>query len=96
MHKIREIKENLDKLLENEEIIWMLRYRIQWLREGDQNTSLFHTKASTRSRKNKISRIKDSNGVWQEDENNNSSVAISYFKNLFKASDYSFFFLIPC
>jgi len=51
-----------------EEDMWQQRSRNYWLKSGDRNTSFFHTKASNKHQRNIISRIKNSNNVWQEDE----------------------------
>jgi phage-related minor tail protein len=38
-HEIkRNIEKELDKLLEQEEVYWKQRSRINWLKEGDRNT----------------------------------------------------------
>jgi hypothetical protein len=54
----------MDELLHREEVMWMQRSRISWLREGDKNTSFFHNKASGRARKNKILKLKKEDGSF--------------------------------
>ena len=57
-------------ILEGEEIKWLQRSRVNWLRESDTNTSLFHAKASQRKKRNKIESITDSAGSvceWGEE-----------------------------
>lgn len=44
---------NIYNLLEEEEILWKKRSRIQWLLEGDKNIKFLHAKASQRNKKNK-------------------------------------------
>ena len=46
--------------------MWLQRSRIAWLKEGDRNTSYFHRQAARRARKNRIKKLKDSNGEWCE------------------------------
>lgn len=63
---IKDLEEELSKLLEAEELIWKQRARITWLKECDHNTYFFHAKASQRRRK--ILHLKDHKGNWHEEE----------------------------
>jgi hypothetical protein len=60
----KRIAMEMNELLYREEMMWLQRSRISWLKEGDQNTNFFHRKAVWRSRKNKIKKLKADNGQW--------------------------------
>lgn len=56
------IKLELQNLLEQEDLKWRQRAKVEWLRNRDQNTRYFHVCANQRNRRNKIEQILDSNG----------------------------------
>jgi hypothetical protein len=62
--KILAAKRELDEILYKEEMMWLQRSRITWLREGDRNTKYFHRKAMWRAKKNKIRSLKKEDGSW--------------------------------
>lgn len=80
---IKTISSRLDEILLREEIMWKQRSRINWLREGDQNTRYFHRKASGRSKKNKISRLKRADGSFAIDEEEILSKTHLFFNELY-------------
>ncbi|KAM0834414.1 hypothetical protein ACQ4PT_063618 [Festuca glaucescens] len=80
---IRRISDHMNELLYREEMLWMQRLRINWLKEGDRNTKYFHQKAVWRARKNKIKCLKDDDGVWKDTPSDMERMASSYFKDLF-------------
>lgn len=61
--EIRNITDKMNELLYQEEMMWLQRSRITWLKEGDRNTKYFQSKAVWRARKNKIRELTDSIGV---------------------------------
>ena len=58
---------------------------MSWLKHGDKNTKIFHSKASQRRQRNYIEGIKDANGVWVEEVEVVAEVASDYFMNIFNA-----------
>ena len=86
VEKISNAKKELNVLLEREEIFWKQRSRINWLKEGDENTKFFHARATQRFRKNNIRGLMDDLGNWQSNAESISTTAINYFESLFTSS----------
>ncbi|KAL0443866.1 UNVERIFIED_CONTAM: hypothetical protein Slati_2109300 [Sesamum latifolium] len=80
------IRMELDGLKQDEECMWKQRSRVDWLRNGDKNTSFFHARASKRKLINEILRIKDGHGQWREKEEDMQEVLLNYFSKLFESS----------
>ncbi|KAM0890726.1 hypothetical protein ACQ4PT_026820 [Festuca glaucescens] len=80
---IRQETDHMNELLYREEMLWMQRSRINWLKEGDRNTRFFHQKAVWRARKNRIKKLKDDAGMSKDTPSDMERMATSYFKELF-------------
>jgi hypothetical protein len=63
---IRETTDTMNELLYREEMLWLQRSRISWLKEGDRNTKFFHRKAVWRARRNQIKSLLDVDGVVRD------------------------------
>ena len=83
--EIRRITDLMNELLYREEMMWLQRSRITWLKEGDRNTKYFHSKAVWRARKNKIRKLMDDFGNVHEDPASMHHLATDYFRNLYTA-----------
>jgi hypothetical protein len=77
--EIRRVTDHMNELLYREEMMWMQRSRVDWLKEGDRNTKFFHSKAIWRARKNKIKRLCDDEGGWHDNHDAMGRVATTYF-----------------
>ena len=55
-------------VLDQKRDLWMLKFRINWLVQGDCNTSFYHVSALARRKRNHIASVKDKRGVWLTDE----------------------------
>ena len=76
------MKKLLHDLCDKEEKMWYQRSRIQWLKDGDQNTLFFHGSATQRKRQNFIKGLWDDQGVMQEDEVAVSAILVEYYSKL--------------
>ncbi|GJY42613.1 hypothetical protein Tco_0430826, partial [Tanacetum coccineum] len=53
---------------------------------GDKNTRFFHTRATSRNKRNSILRLKDEDGRWVENADHVCDLVSAYFSNLFSSS----------
>ncbi|GJY49333.1 reverse transcriptase [Tanacetum coccineum] len=53
---------------------------------GDKNTRFFHTRATSRNKRNSILRLKDEDGRWVENADDVCDLVSVYFSNLFSSS----------
>ncbi|KAK2649046.1 hypothetical protein Ddye_016535 [Dipteronia dyeriana] len=80
---IRNVEGEMDKLLEQEEAYWRQRSRDLWLKKGDQNSSYFHSKASTRRVRSNISGLHDGLNCWSDNKGDIVHIVEQYFDGLF-------------
>ena len=73
-------------MLDNEEIKWNQRSRVQWLTLGDRNIKYFYHKASQRRKKKEIGGLLDGEGNWCEEKTDIANIVVSYFKELYSTS----------
>jgi hypothetical protein len=71
-------------LLALEESKWHLKSRETWLKEGDNNSKLFHRSAHFQNNLNSIVEIKDKDGVVVSSHEEIAEAEKSYFYNHFK------------
>ena len=86
-NEIREVSDHMQELLYREEMLWMQRSRIDWLRNGDRNTKFFQNRAKWRARRNKVKRLIDAAGCSHGDSKVMGGMATSFFENLFTRDD---------
>ncbi|KAH9727251.1 hypothetical protein KPL70_008594 [Citrus sinensis] len=84
------LKQKLEELLSQEELLWYQKSRRDWISYGDRNTSFFHQKTITRRARNRINAIKDDRDTWLYDTHDIKSHAVSFFSTLYE-SDQAFY-----
>lgn len=62
---------------------WLRLSRVNWLKEGDANTTFFHRTTLQRRRENKLLKLKAEDGLWVEGDRHISCLVDDYFKSLF-------------
>ncbi|KAL9681842.1 hypothetical protein QQ045_013631 [Rhodiola kirilowii] len=77
---------SVDQWLLREEVLWLQRSRISWLKFGDRNTKFFHACANQRRKKNWIKELRDARGNRFSDRNKITSMAAEYFDDIFSPS----------
>ena len=84
--RVRELKEEINILLDREARMWSQRSRTLWLKNGDNNTKFFHCWATKRHRKNKIRGIMDENNTWRVELEKITLVLVNYYREIFSTS----------
>ncbi|XP_021754992.1 uncharacterized protein LOC110720298 [Chenopodium quinoa] len=77
------LRKELDEILDREEMLWYQKSRITWLQEGDKNTTFFHLSTIVRRWKNKVSALKNKDGLWVQDKCEIQNIIVEFFSNLF-------------
>lgn len=83
---IKEYEEELEVVWSREERFWLQRSRIKWLWWGDRNTKFFHQRTLMRRQRNRVTRLKDENGMWLEEEEQIAERIKGYFQELFTSN----------
>ncbi|KAK9741349.1 hypothetical protein RND81_03G099000 [Saponaria officinalis] len=67
------LRKKLDEVLDEEEILWYHKSRVEFLRDGDRNTS----------GRNKINALKNDQGVWVDNKAEVKQLVVEYYKRLY-------------
>lgn len=78
-HEEIKVVDRIVELNHREEIMWKQRSQIMWLTVGDKNTRFFHLRASQRTRKNHIAKLKKLDGQYTEDDNEIGKLITSFY-----------------
>jgi hypothetical protein len=77
----------ISELLSREETMERQRSRVEWLQEGDRNTSFFQAKSKERAKTNHISSLKRPDGLVVTDQEELEVVAKDFYGDLFTAQE---------
>ena len=55
-------------ILSQEEELWALKFRVNWMIQGDRNTAFYHVSTLVRRKRNRIVAMKNAAGEWMSEE----------------------------
>jgi len=73
-------------VLNQEEEIWALKSRVNWLVQGDRNSNFYHVSTLVRRKRNRILAIKDSVGEWIFEERDVKEYIRNGFEGIYTSS----------
>jgi hypothetical protein len=81
----RQIMARMFEMLSREEIMERQRARLDWLKDGDRNTSMFQAKSWARAKRNKIMALKREDGSMATEQVEIEEIATNFYRQLFSA-----------
>ncbi|OMO88470.1 reverse transcriptase [Corchorus capsularis] len=78
----KQLQTDFIDILRQEETLWAMKSRIDWLKDGDKNTKFFHLTTKVRRKCNRIVALKDNVGNWLYNDDCKKHV-IDFFSNLY-------------
>ena len=82
----KELVKEFDTILSQEEELWALKSRVNWMIQGDRNTTFYHVSTLVRRKRNQILAIKNSVGDWINEENGIKEFIRARFMDTFTSS----------
>ena len=82
----KDLQRELNEVLNQEQELWALKSRLNWMVLGDRNTSFFHVSTIVQRRRNRISCLKNSVGEWVQEETQIMSFIREAFVKLYTTS----------
>lgn len=79
--EINKVEQQIHSFQLEEEFYWKQRWRADGLKEGDKNTKFFHSRASSKKRKDKIWGVENDQGKWIKDDEDVERQFCGYFAN---------------
>ncbi|XP_057746094.1 uncharacterized protein LOC130965343 [Arachis stenosperma] len=80
----QKLNRELDDILDKEKSFWLQKSRENWIVDGDRNTRYYHTKTIVKRGKNRIMKLKGTDGEWIEEEEELGDHIINHFKNIYQ------------
>lgn len=83
---VKSLRAEVNDLLVKKSQMWQQHSRALFLKCGDHNTSYFHSKASHRFRRNRISGLRNSSIAWCTEDSQIKDITYDYYHSLFTLS----------
>ncbi|XP_074267507.1 uncharacterized protein LOC141590888 [Silene latifolia] len=77
------LRRELDDILEQEELLWYQKSRLEYIKDGDRNTSYFHVSTLVRRWRNKINMLKNADNEWVDNPSEVKQIIVDYYKKLY-------------
>jgi len=77
-----------EELCKQEEIFWRQKSRVQWLKEGERNTSIFHRSTISNKVHNRISVIKNERGILHNSHAEIEKTLVKHFQGIAKETSF--------
>ena len=84
--RVKALQLEINNMLDKENLMWQQRSRALFLKNGDRNTTYFHSKASQRFRRNRILGLKNTQNEWCTEESQIKNIVVDYYQSLFSSS----------
>lgn len=83
----KQLMSRISELLSREEVMERQRSRMDWLKDGDRNTSLFQAKSRARAKRNAITSLRRDDGTVAVAQEDIEGVATEFYADLFSAQE---------
>lgn len=80
--KERNLIDELQRVLLQEELLWLQKSRTDWIRDGERKTKFYHLTTMVRRNRNRVSRLLVE-GTWVYDQGSLKSHVRQFFFSLF-------------
>ncbi|XP_074293045.1 uncharacterized protein LOC141619941 [Silene latifolia] len=77
------LRRELDEVLDQEEALWHQKSRMEFIKDGDKNTSYFHVSTLVRRWRNRITSLRNGNGDWVDEPADVKKIVVDYYKWLY-------------
>ncbi|XP_073051702.1 uncharacterized protein [Primulina eburnea] len=83
------LRRELDKVLEQEELLWFQKSREEWIVSGDRNTKFYHASTMVKRSRSKIEALKDDNETWITDMDHLKDKIKDFYSSLYTSDQTS-------